>query len=70
MYRLMWCFLAAQASQEMIRLVGLSATLPNFEDVAAFLRVDPAQVQAWLEMDKCIAWIMLVAFSQPAGHGH
>jgi replicative superfamily II helicase len=28
----------------MIRLVGLSATLPNFEDVAAFLRVDPAQV--------------------------
>jgi pre-mRNA-splicing helicase BRR2 len=32
-----------EASQEMIRLVGLSATLPNFEDVAAFLRVDPAQ---------------------------
>ena len=30
---------ALQASQEMIRLVGLSATLPNFEDVAAFLRV-------------------------------
>jgi hypothetical protein len=25
----------------MIRLVGLSATLPNFEDVAAFLRVKP-----------------------------
>lgn len=25
----------------MIRLVGLSATLPNFEDVAAFLRVTP-----------------------------
>jgi pre-mRNA-splicing helicase BRR2 len=23
----------------MVRLVGLSATLPNFEDVAAFLRV-------------------------------
>lgn len=32
-----------EASQEMIRLVGLSATLPNFEDVAAFLRVDPAK---------------------------
>ena len=25
----------------MVRLVGLSATLPNFEDVAAFLRVKP-----------------------------
>ena len=24
-------------------MVGLSATLPNFEDVAAFLRVDPAR---------------------------
>jgi hypothetical protein len=30
-----------QATQEMVRLVGLSATLPNFEDVAAFLRVKP-----------------------------
>jgi len=29
-----------EATQEMIRLVGLSATLPNYEDVAAFLRVD------------------------------
>ncbi|KAF1808060.1 DEAD/DEAH box helicase domain-containing protein [Eremomyces bilateralis CBS 781.70] len=26
-----------------VRLVGLSATLPNFRDVAAFLRVDPKQ---------------------------
>jgi hypothetical protein len=25
----------------MVRLVGLSATLPNFEDVASFLRVKP-----------------------------
>lgn len=24
-------------------MVGLSATLPNYEDVASFLRVDPAQ---------------------------
>ena len=24
-----------------VRLVGLSATLPNFQDVAAFLRVEP-----------------------------
>ncbi len=25
----------------MIRIVGLSATLPNYEDVAAFLQVNP-----------------------------
>lgn len=30
-----------ETTQEMIRIVGLSATLPNFEDVAAFLRVKP-----------------------------
>jgi pre-mRNA-splicing helicase BRR2 len=30
-----------ETNQEMIRLVGLSATLPNYEDVAAFLRVNP-----------------------------
>ncbi|EFN58670.1 hypothetical protein CHLNCDRAFT_140958 [Chlorella variabilis] len=28
-----------ETTQEMVRLVGLSATLPNFEDVASFLRV-------------------------------
>ena len=32
-----------ESTQEMIRLVGLSATLPNYEDVATFLRVDPAK---------------------------
>ncbi|DBA02303.1 TPA: hypothetical protein N0F65_006178 [Lagenidium giganteum] len=32
-----------ETTQQMIRLVGLSATLPNYEDVAAFLRVDPAK---------------------------
>lgn len=32
-----------EATQEMVRLVGLSATLPNYEDVATFLRVDPAK---------------------------
>lgn len=32
-----------EQTQEMVRLVGLSATLPNFEDVAAFLRVNPAK---------------------------
>ncbi|PKC16297.1 Sec63-domain-containing protein [Rhizophagus irregularis] len=30
-----------EQTQEMIRLVGLSATLPNYGDVATFLRVDP-----------------------------
>eukprot|EP00656_Telonema_subtile_P033410 TRINITY_DN3701_c0_g1_i2.p1 TRINITY_DN3701_c0_g1~~TRINITY_DN3701_c0_g1_i2.p1 ORF type:complete len:1741 (-),score=696.10 TRINITY_DN3701_c0_g1_i2:270-5492(-) len=30
-----------ESSQEMVRIVGLSATLPNFEDVAAFIRVKP-----------------------------
>jgi pre-mRNA-splicing helicase BRR2 len=30
-----------ETSQEMVRIVGLSATLPNFEDVAAFIRVKP-----------------------------
>ena len=30
-----------ESTQEMVRIVGLSATLPNFEDVAAFLRVKP-----------------------------
>jgi pre-mRNA-splicing helicase BRR2 len=32
-----------ETTQEMVRIVGLSATLPNFADVAAFLRVDPAK---------------------------
>ena len=33
------CACSVQATQEMTRLVGLSATLPNYEDVASFLRV-------------------------------
>ncbi|KAL5015950.1 hypothetical protein ScPMuIL_005539 [Solemya velum] len=32
-----------ETTQEDVRLVGLSATLPNYEDVATFLRVDPAE---------------------------
>ena len=32
-----------ESTQEHIRLIGLSATLPNYEDVATFLRVDPAK---------------------------
>lgn len=30
-----------ESSQQLTRLVGLSATLPNYEDVALFLRVNP-----------------------------
>ena len=30
-----------ETTQEEVRLVGLSATLPNYEDVATFLRVNP-----------------------------
>ncbi|GAM21299.1 hypothetical protein SAMD00019534_044740 [Acytostelium subglobosum LB1] len=33
-----------ESTQEMVRLVGLSATLPNYEDVATFLRVKPEGV--------------------------
>ena len=32
-----------EETSEMVRIVGLSATLPNYEDVAALLRVDPSQ---------------------------
>ena len=40
-FQLVWSKSCAllQATQEMIRLVGLSATLPNYDDVATFLRV-------------------------------
>ena len=32
-----------ETTQEDVRLVGLSATLPNYEDVATFLRVEPSE---------------------------
>ncbi|GAB6023297.1 hypothetical protein CHUAL_008104 [Chamberlinius hualienensis] len=32
-----------ETTQEDVRLVGLSATLPNYEDVATFLRVNPSK---------------------------
>lgn len=33
-----------EATQVMIRLVGLSATLPNYDDVGTFLRVKPERI--------------------------
>lgn len=30
-----------EQTSELVRIVALSATLPNYRDVAAFLRVDP-----------------------------
>jgi antiviral helicase SLH1 len=32
-----------ESTQSLIRIVGLSATLPNYVDVATFLRVNPYQ---------------------------
>eukprot|EP01105_Mastigella_eilhardi_P003553 TRINITY_DN145_c0_g1_i1.p1 TRINITY_DN145_c0_g1~~TRINITY_DN145_c0_g1_i1.p1 ORF type:complete len:2180 (+),score=716.66 TRINITY_DN145_c0_g1_i1:39-6578(+) len=36
-----------EQTQEMVRIVGLSATLPNYEDVGTFLRVDAKNVFAF-----------------------
>src|SRR3712207_3504126 len=36
-----------ETTQEMVRIVGLSATLPNYNDVAAFLRVSPQNLYAF-----------------------
>lgn len=36
-----------ESTQKMIRIVGLSATLPNYEDVARFLRVRPENLFAF-----------------------
>ncbi|KAI0557298.1 activating signal cointegrator 1 complex subunit 3 helc1 [Gracilaria domingensis] len=33
----------SEAAQRHVRLVGLSATLPNYQDVATFMRVNPAR---------------------------
>lgn len=52
----------------MIRLVGLSATLPNFEDVAAFLRVDPAQVGTLWVWRRQGLWAVEQASSHSLGY--
>lgn len=36
-----------EATQDMVRIIGLSATLPNYQDVATFLRVKPANLFAF-----------------------
>lgn len=36
-----------ESTQKLVRLVGLSATLPNYEDVATFLRVKPEHLYAF-----------------------
>lgn len=36
-----------ESTQKLVRLVGLSATLPNYEDVATFLRVKPEHLFAF-----------------------
>ena len=41
--RALFVILQVESSQNMIRIVGLSATLPNYLDVARFLRVNPYQ---------------------------
>ena len=42
--KLIFCVcVQVESSQNMIRIVGLSATLPNYLDVARFLRVNPYQ---------------------------
>ena len=40
----------------MVRLVGLSATLPGYEDVATFLRVEPENIMAF---DPSYRYVML-----------
>jgi pre-mRNA-splicing helicase BRR2 len=37
------CFFLTYNRYVQVRLVGLSATLPNYEDVATFLRVDSSK---------------------------
>lgn len=43
-----------ESTQNLIRLVGLSATLPNYEDVATFLRVRPENLFAFKNIHRPI----------------
>jgi pre-mRNA-splicing helicase BRR2 len=43
-----------ESTQNLIRLVGLSATLPNYEDVATFLRVKPENLFAFKNIHRPI----------------
>lgn len=46
-----------EMSQEDVRLVGLSATLPNYEDVGTFLRVDSAKGLFYFDNRYC--WYLI-----------
>ena len=52
-----------EATQEFTRLVGLSATLPNYQDVATFLRVDPAKGLFFFD-NAYVGWFLRPSFSQ------
>lgn len=43
-----------ELTQEDVRLLGLSATLPNYEDVATCLRVDPAKGLFYFDNRCCL----------------
>lgn len=46
-----------ELTQEDVRLLGLSATLPNYEDVATCLRVDPAKGLFYFD-NRYAVWIL------------
>jgi hypothetical protein len=51
--------------QEPVRIVGLSATLPNYEDVAAFLRVNPSKGLFHFDGTyRCVGWLACLVFLQ------
>lgn len=54
-----------ELTQEDVRLIGLSATLPNYEDVATCLRVDPAK--GLFYFDNRFIWIGVTLRSNPRG---
>lgn len=51
-----------ELTQEDVRLLGLSATLPNYEDVATCLRVDPAKGLFYFD-NRCVVWIMAEVYT-------